>query len=630
MKSRFLMCFTAIALFVALSIPVSLAAQEQQQDKHQLRYKLIDLGTFGGPSAYLCNDPSNDGGPCRVLNNRGTVVGAADTSIPDPFCSNPDCFVAHAFQSQNGLMTDLGALPGVNNSFANWVSPRGLVAGFSQNGAIDPLLGVPEIDAVLWKDGEIVNLGTIEGGYESNAYAVNDGGQVAGAFLNTIPDPFSFFGLQLRAFLWRNGVMEDLGTLGTGTDAVAYFINERGQVAGNSFTNTTPNPNNGPYCPPNVPTQDPFLWENGKMTDLGTLGGNCGVPNALNNRGQVVGLSDTAGDVYYHAFLWPGKNNQMQDLGTLGGCCAIANWVNDSGAVVGGSYTLNDQGFHAFLWKQEVMTDLTKVSSECSMALGINFKSQVVGFTCFEADGGDAVLWDDGQEIDLNIFNHPGSGLQNLQLAYNINDRGEIDGLGVPPGCNDPFACGHVFVLVPCDDRHRDDEGCNEGRRTNEMPQADRARLKPFRQMSPPTLSQWAGRYRRPTFRTGSDRVANDPTGAATPSNLAEYGYCAVDTKNTLTGICIGAGTNFQCTDQYDKLQCPPGKKAITPTNFACGYKEVVRVDGARHCPVCGGRCGLGCGPGCACGKDGMCHRAHESLKELLWNPQPESALTNP
>ena len=464
MKSAKLVCITAIALFAAIASPAGIAAQDNHNsDKHH-HYKLIDVGTFGGPVSYINNDPSGGGGASGILNPHGSVVGAADTSIPDPNYPN-SCllcgpFIFHAFQWQDGSLVDLGALPGVNSSFANWISPKGLVAGFSENGTIDPLLGVPEVDAVLWKDGEIVNLGTIEGGYESNAFAVNDRGQVAGVFLNTIPDPFSVFGLQLRAFLWQNGVMEDLGTLG-GTDVGANFINERGQVAGTSSTNTTPNPNNGSYCPPNVPTQDPFLWENGKMTDLGTLGGTCGVPNALNNRGQVVGLSDTAGDVYYHAFLWPGKNNQMQDLGTLGGCCAIANWVNDSGAVVGGSYTLNDQGFHAFLWKQEVMTDLTKVSSECSMALGINSKDQVVGFTCFEADGGDAVLWDEGQEIDLNIFNYPGSGLQNLQLAYNINDRGEIDGLGVPPGCGDPFACGLAFVLIPCDENHPGVEGCD-------------------------------------------------------------------------------------------------------------------------------------------------------------------------
>jgi hypothetical protein len=74
MKSRFLMCFTAIALFAALAIPVGLAAQNNQEhnnnNKHH-RYKVIDLGTFGGPTGYLCNDPTGGGGACPVLNNSG-------------------------------------------------------------------------------------------------------------------------------------------------------------------------------------------------------------------------------------------------------------------------------------------------------------------------------------------------------------------------------------------------------------------------------------------------------------------------------------------------------------------------------------------------------------------------------
>ena len=277
-------------------------------------------------------------------------------------------------------------------------------------------------------------------------------------------DPFWFFPIQSRAFLWQNGAMQDLGTLGTGTDAQAYWINDSGQVAGASFTNTTVN-QVLTYCTAfqiETPTQDPFLWDHGQLIDLGTLGGTCGVPNALNNRGQVVGLSDDPGDVDYHAFLWPGKNHKMQDIGTLGGCCAIANWINDEGAIVGGSWTQNDQNFHAFLWKHDKMTDLGPQGA-CTEALGINSEDQVVGFTCVNGLG-DAVLWQDGQFIDLNEFNHPGSGLQQLVLAYNINDHGEIVGLGVPPSCGDPFACGHSFVLVRCDDKHRDDEGCEEGR----------------------------------------------------------------------------------------------------------------------------------------------------------------------
>jgi hypothetical protein len=103
------------------------------------------------------------------------------------------------------------------------------------------------------------------------------------------------------------------------------------------------------------------------------------------------------------------------------------------------------------------MTDLGPPDA-CTEALGINAKSQVVGFTC---GNGSAILWDNGQAIDLNIFNYPGSGLQQLALAYNINDRGEIAGLGVPPGCGDPFACGLAFVLIPCDENHPGVEGCD-------------------------------------------------------------------------------------------------------------------------------------------------------------------------
>ena len=86
MKSRTLMYFAAITLFAALAIPVGLAAEDNQDRNHHKHhhYQLVDLGTFGGPSAYLCNDPSNGGGACGVLNSGGTVVGEADTTIPDP------------------------------------------------------------------------------------------------------------------------------------------------------------------------------------------------------------------------------------------------------------------------------------------------------------------------------------------------------------------------------------------------------------------------------------------------------------------------------------------------------------------------------------------------------------------
>jgi len=291
------------------------------------RYSLIDVGTFGGGRSTVI--------PGR-LSNRSTVVGEADTTVPDPnfdAVANslsfllPNPFIEHAFKLQHGIVADLGALPGVNSSQAFAVNAAGDIVGYSENGVIDPLLAIPELRAVLWRDGRIIDLGTL-GGNESVAAGINQRGQIAGSSANLIPDEFSYydFGTQTRAFLWENGVMQDLGTLG-GPDAVGEFLNERGQVAGESFTDWTPNPTTG------IPTVHPFLWEDDRILDLGTLGGTFAGLDALNNRGQAVGASNLAGDLTTHPILWDGKS--LRDLGTFGGDNGEAVWLNDAGEVVG-------------------------------------------------------------------------------------------------------------------------------------------------------------------------------------------------------------------------------------------------------------------------------------------------------
>jgi probable HAF family extracellular repeat protein len=386
MKSRTLMCVVAVASFALRSSPVRLYAQHTQ-------YQLIDIGTLGGPSAH---GPGNGPGS-RLLNDSGAVAGTAETSIPDPNapnCANSDCFVSHAFRWQHGVLTDLGALSGVNWTHGNAINARGWVAGTSATGGIDPLNPCgfqpfcSQFHAALWNSTEIVDLGTL-GGFGSDASYVNNGGQVVGSStINTTPDPFSFLGAQTHAYIWKNGVMRDLGTLGGPDSGASQGCNNQRSdlVAGASFLNSTPNPATG------FPTQHSFLWANGTMTDIPTLGGTFAAAQCANNQGQVIGQSNLSGDVgcggslqfcAQHAFSW--DHGTLRDLGTLGGSFSQAIWVNNAGEAVGFALTAGDEEFHATVWRNGKITDLGTFDGDCfSQAIAINEKGQVVGqsFSC--------------------------------------------------------------------------------------------------------------------------------------------------------------------------------------------------------------------------------------------------------
>jgi probable HAF family extracellular repeat protein len=401
------------------------------------RFVAIDLGTLGGPNA-VPNDPG------RSITESGIVVGSAEIAELDPFpndpgCVSSPCHIGHAFEWRNGHMTDLGSLHGYGSGLFE-LNGAGVGAGVSETGRIDPLTGILETHAVISKNGRLIDLGTL-GGHESWANSINGRGQVAGWAANKTRDRWAKFfspypsATQLRATLWQGGTLRNLGTLG-GPDSVGGFVNQRGQVAGESFTNATENPATG------VPTMDPFLWQHGVMKDLGTLGGTFGFTNWINSRGEVAGLSDLSGDQTFHPFLWNG--HRLVDLGTLGGDNGVANWVSDSGMVAGAADVPGTQAHHGFLWKNGTMRDLPPTGgAPCSNAYVVNARGQAGGNDA-DCQGNSlaAVLWDHGAAYDLNTLIGPFP--VHLAEAFYINNRGLIACLGTLPNGD-----LHMALLVP-------------------------------------------------------------------------------------------------------------------------------------------------------------------------------------
>jgi probable HAF family extracellular repeat protein len=133
------------------------------------------------------------------------------------------------------------------------------------------------------------------------------------------------------------------------------------------------------------------LWENGSVTNLGSLGGTMGKAGAINDRGEVAGFSSLPGDSAVHSFLWT-RNAGMQDLGALGtDFLGDPAGINNSSQVVGGSCDMSGN-CRAFFWENKVMMDLNDLIPADSplylmYALGINDAGEVVGFGLQKSTG---------------------------------------------------------------------------------------------------------------------------------------------------------------------------------------------------------------------------------------------------
>jgi len=249
-------------------------------------------------------------------------------------------------------------------------------------------------------------------------------------------------------------VMQDLGTLGTGTDATAALINEHGQVVGWSYINSDPSPlcaslwNFGFLL-----HTDSFIWDkkNG-MRDIGSLGGTCTIATDINDRGQVVGISALAGDQVLHPFVWDAATGMTDLPGAFaGGSAVFASTINEHGVVAGSICGPGLPGdCRSFLWRKTggkwKKTNLGKGSVPTS----INAREQVIGY------GNIPFLWEDGGPwVDLSTLVPPNSGLQ-IYETDQINDRGEI-----AVQSTDASGNNHALLLIPCDENHPGVEGCD-------------------------------------------------------------------------------------------------------------------------------------------------------------------------
>ncbi len=339
-RSRNFLLIPVTIVFLLIAETIVLAAEQ---------ISIRELGTLGG--AY---------GTAYAINDLGQVVGSSQTASGS----------THAFLWQNGVIRDLGVLPGAHGSVARGINNSGQVVGVSY-------FPSDYQRAFIWENDVMRDLGTL-GGYSSSATHINDDGEVFGW-------SSASGGGSLRPFMWKSGLMTEWGNL-----CQSYYcyvlplgFNDLGNIVGNYSSDAA---------------NFSFVWRDNVLTDLGLLPESTWCdPHGINNRGQVVGQCIVS-PYLSRAFIW--ENGIMSDMGSIGGNQEIsanqsrANGINDAGQVVGYSYYSSGM-YHGFLWENGIMSDLGSLSGGYSSeAFGINSKGQIVGSGYDRWMRERAVLWE--------------------------------------------------------------------------------------------------------------------------------------------------------------------------------------------------------------------------------------------
>jgi probable HAF family extracellular repeat protein len=358
-------------------------------------------------------------------------------------------------------VTDLGVLGTGNNSSGYDMNSTGWVAGSSN------LVPNGPQHATLWYGaGPLVDLGTL-GGLNSGADGPNLYGEapVGSELAQKDPDNEDFCGygthLECRGAIWRHGKLHTLPRLPGGRNSNAFGINNLGEVVGWSETGVR-----DPTCSTGTPSlvfrYEAVKWDaEGHTHALRPLKGDTVTFSmGMNDFGQAVGSSGTCATEGLppvavnglHVVLWE-PDGTPKYLGQLGDKDHVgfenASSINDLGDVVGSSEA-NDGTVHSFLWtKASGMRDLGTLSPSAFLTVAgccrtVNDRDEVVGFS-IDPTGSTAFLWKDGKIQDLNTL-IPSDSPLHLLAAYSINDVGEIAGQGcVMPACT----VMHAFRLSP-------------------------------------------------------------------------------------------------------------------------------------------------------------------------------------
>ena len=418
-----------LLLAVASLLANPLLQAQEQQEKAQCvrRYELVDLGTLGGVYSYG-----------NGINELGWVAGSGATQ------SQTNGLAQTAFLwFGGGPLLDLGTLGGHDcpdcSSEAGGPNLWGESALISETEKADPngedFCGFGthrQCLGAVWRNWSLKALEPFPGGHNSQAYWLNDFGQVAGFAETNYKDSTCSTGtpnqvLRFEAAIWNsNREIRTLPPLQGDTVGFAFGINNRGQAVGTSglCSNVSLPPNEQPAGPHAV------LWDaDGTPINLGTLGGTFNLATSINERGDVAGNAQSAQDGNVHPFLWT-KDAGIQDLGAYPGAFST---------VAPCCHTLNER-------RQVASFAILPCSDKsCQANSPPNFR---------------ALLWKDGSYTDLNTLVATDSPLY-LQSALSMNDAGQITGYGLvksactvqspPAWLVNQAACQvvHAFVLRP-------------------------------------------------------------------------------------------------------------------------------------------------------------------------------------